>query len=142
MASKEIKRLFLEVLKNGYSTARAAEAVGMTRAQALSLREQDPVFAADWANATASAIDHLEDIATSRAKGDNDKMLEMLLKAKRPEIYAPRPEATTNQQTVVVNMPTLAELDKKYAEAGLTPPFIEGDFAPVVRRLTKTEEKP
>ena len=66
-------------------------------------------------------------------------MLEMLLKAKRPEVYA-RPEATTNQ-TVNVVMPTLAELDKRYAEAGLTPPFIEGDFAPI-RRLTKPEEKP
>ena len=33
MASKEVKRLFLEVLKNGYSIARAAEAVGMTRSR-------------------------------------------------------------------------------------------------------------
>ena len=140
MASKEVKRLFLEVLKNGYSTARAAEAVGMTRAQALSLREQDPVFAADWVNATETAIDGLEDIAVKRAKAENDKLLELLLKAKRPEVYAARPEAT-NQQTVVVNMPTLEDLNKKYAERGWEPPFIEGDFAPI-RRLAKPEEKP
>jgi hypothetical protein len=136
MASKEVKRLFLEVLKNGYSTARAAEAVGMTRQQALDLRDKDLAFAADWANATASAIDHLEDIAVKRAKAENDKMLEMLLKAKRPEVYA-RPEATTTQ-TVNVVMPTLAELDQRYAEASLKPPFIEGDFAPI-RRLAKPE---
>ena len=65
----------------------------MTRQQALDLRDKDPVFAADWANAVETAVDHLEDIATHRAKAENDKLLELLLKAKRPEVYA-RPEAT------------------------------------------------
>ena len=87
--------------------------------------------------AIETAIDGLEDIATSRAKAENDKLLELLLKAKRPEVYA-RPEATTTNQTVTVNMPTLEDLDKKYKEYGLEPPFIEGDFAPV-RRLSKPE---
>ena len=128
MASKEVKRLFLEVLKNGYSIARAAEAIGMTRQQALDLRDKDPALRLIGPMPSDLAIDHLEDIAVKRAKADNDKMLELLLKAKRPEVYA-RPEATTNQ-TVNVVMPTLEELDKKYKQYGLTPPFIEGDFAP------------
>jgi ERCC4-related helicase len=62
-------------------------------------------------DAVETAIDALEDIATSRAKATNDKLLELLLKAKRPEVYA-RPKATTNQ-TVTVNMPTLEELKAK-----------------------------
>ena len=136
MAKREAKQLFLAVLANGFSIARAAEAVGLTRQQALDLRDKDPVFARDWDNATQTAVDALEDIATKRAKATNDKLLELLLKAKRPEVYA-RPEATTNQ-TVTVNMPTLEDLNKKYKEAGLEPPLIEGDFAPV-RRLSKPE---
>jgi hypothetical protein len=137
MPSKEAKQLFLEVLQSGSSIARAAKAVGMTRQQALDLRDKDPVFAADWANAVETAVDNLEDIATHRAKAENDKLLELLLKAKRPEVYA-RPEATTTNQTVTVNMPTLEDLNKKYKEYGLEPPVIEGDFAPI-RRLTKPE---
>ena len=136
MPSKESKQLFLAVLKNGFSIARAAEAVGLTRQQALDLRDKDLVFARDWDNATQTAIDALEDIATKRAKATNDRLLELLLKAKRPEIYA-RPEATTTQ-TVTVNMPTLDDLRAKYKEYGLEPPFIEGDFADV-RRLSKPE---
>ena len=57
MASKESKQLFLEVLKTPFSIARAAEAIGMTRAEALDLREQDPVFAADWDDAPETAVD-------------------------------------------------------------------------------------
>ena len=62
-------------------------------------------------------------------------MIELLLKAKRPQIYA-RPE-TAVQQIVNVTMPTLADMRKKYQELGLTPPVIEGDFAEV----KKGEEK-
>ena len=69
MASKETKRLFLEVLQNGSSTARAAEAVGMTRHKRSACVSKDPVFAADWANAVATAVDHLEDIATLSRQG-------------------------------------------------------------------------
>ena len=111
MPSNESKQLFLAVLKNGFSIARAAEAVGLTRQQALDLRDKDLVFARDWDNAIETAIDALEDIATKRAKATNDKLLELLLKAKRPEVYA-RPEATTTQ-TVTVNMPTLEDLTSK-----------------------------
>jgi hypothetical protein len=136
MPNRESKQLFLAVLGNGFSIARAAEAVGMTRQQAIDLRDKDPAFAADWANAVESAVDGLEDIATQRAKATNDKLLELLLKAKRPEVYA-RPEATTTQ-TVNVVMPTLEDLRAKYKEHGLTPPVFEGDFADV-RRIAKTE---
>ena len=136
MPSRESKQLFLAVLQNGFSVSRAAEAVGLTRQQALDLRAKDAAFARDWDNAIETAIDGLEDIATSRAKATNDKLLELLLKAKRPEVYA-RPEATTTQ-TVTVNMPTLDDLRAKYKEHGLEPPVIEGDFVDV-RRLSKPE---
>ena len=56
-------------------------------------------------------------------------MLELMLKAKRPHIYA-RPD-TAVQQIVKVTMPTLADMRKKYQELGLTPPEIEGDFKEV-----------
>ena len=137
MPNRESKQLFLAVLKSGFSVARAAEAVGLTRQQALDLRAKDPSLCRRLGQCCIeTAVDALEDIATSRAKAENDKLLELLLKAKRPEVYA-RPEATTTQ-TVTVNMPTLEDLKAKYKELGLEPPIIEGDFAPV-RRLSKPE---
>ena len=65
----------------------------------------------------------------------SDRMIELLLKAKRPHVYA-RPEAAV-QQIVKVTMPTLADMRKKYQELGLTPPVIEGDF----EEIKKGEEK-
>ena len=136
MANRESKQLFLAVLQSGFSVSRAAEAIGITRQQAFAWRSKDVAFANDWDAAIEVAIDGLEDIATSRAKAENDKLLELLLKAKRPEVYA-RPEATTNQ-TVNVVMPTLEDMRAKYRAHGLEPPVIEGDFVDV-RRLSKPE---
>jgi len=59
----------------------------------------------------------------------SDRLLELLLKSKRPRVYG-RQENSFNQ-TVNVSMPTLADMRKKYLELGLTPPEIEGDFAEV-----------
>ncbi len=111
-------------------------------------REKDAKFAAAWDEAAEKGVDGLEDVATIRAKGvefdvvdkdgkvvgkkiehNSDRMLELMLKAKRPHVYA-RPEAAV-QQIVNVTMPTLADMRKKYQELGLTPPVIEGDFVEV-----------
>ena len=59
----------------------------------------------------------------------SDRLLELLLKSKRPRVYV-RQENSFNQ-TVNVTMPTLADMRKKYLELGLTPPAFEGDFAEV-----------
>ena len=40
MAKREAKQLFLAILANGFSISRAAEAVGLTRQQALDLRDK------------------------------------------------------------------------------------------------------
>lgn len=54
-------------------------------------RDDDPDFAAAWAEAEETAIDALEKVARDRAtEGKSDRMLEILLKAHRPEKYVER----------------------------------------------------
>jgi hypothetical protein len=112
-------------------------------------REQDSKFAAAWEAAqligTEALADGLEDTASIRAKGIrvkvfdektgevigeriSDRMLEFMLKAKRPQIYA---RTDSNNQTVTVVMPTLQDMQAKYKALGLEPPAIEGDFVEV-----------
>ena len=142
------RRRFLEELARGWSVSKAAQTSGVSRAQIYRWRKEDPQFAADWNEAYEVGVDVLEDAAYSRAvegiatpifnqEGNqvgekveySDRLLELLLKSKRPRVYG-RQENSFNQ-TVNVTMPTLADMRKKYLELGLTPPEIEGDFAEV-----------
>ena len=59
----------------------------------------------------------------------SDRLLELLLKSKRPRVYG-RQENSFNQ-TINMTMPTLADMRKRYRDLGLTPPAIEGDFEEV-----------
>jgi hypothetical protein len=148
------KNKFLNELAQGWSVSKAAVAAGISRSQAYRWRETDLKFAATWDEATEVGADALEDVASIRAKDvefdvldkdgkvvgkkiehNSDRMLELMLKAKRPHVYA-RPD-TAVQQIVKVTMPTLADMRKKYQELGLTPPVIEGDF----KDVDKGEEK-
>ena len=65
----------------------------------------------------------------------SDKLLELLLRRRRPHVYA-KPENQI-KQTMHVNVPTLEDLRKRYKELGLTPPVIEGDY----EELTEVETK-
>lgn len=86
----------------------AARAIGRARSRAYGLRAEDPDFAAAWSDAVDEAIDRLEREAWRRAvegleepvfyqgkvcgvvRRYSDRMLEMLLKAHRPEEYRER----------------------------------------------------
>jgi hypothetical protein len=142
------RRRFLEELAKGWSVSKAAQTAGVSRAQIYRWRTEDPQFATDWNEAYEVGVDALEDAAYSRAVEGvatpifdkqakqvgkkveySDRLLELLLKSKRPRVYV-RQENSFNQ-TVNVTMPTLADMRKKYLELGLTPPTFEGDFAEV-----------
>lgn len=82
---------FLEVFAECCNVAEACRAAGISRSAAYSWRDDDESFAADWDQAEQEAIDSLEKVAWDRAKTDkSDRMMEILLKAHRPEKYIER----------------------------------------------------
>lgn len=96
---------FLRLLADTGSVARAAERAGVQRSTLYLLRKADPALARRWDEALQVGLDRLQDHAVDRAtvgvetpvwkggqqvgsvaKPDN-RLLQFLLKAHRPEIY-------------------------------------------------------
>ena len=72
-------------------------------------------------------IDRLEDEALRRAtKGGSDRLLEMLLRRRRPEVYARHASETSPRVNVVV---TLEEAKRRIRELRVCPcSELEGDY--------------
>jgi len=104
---REHRDVFLEALRAGYSVRHAAERAGPSAQRFYQWRQEDEVFGEEWAAAVEAGTDLLEDEAHRRAmhgvakgvwyRGErvgeeleySDKLLEVLLRARRPEKYAP-----------------------------------------------------
>ena len=69
------------------SVTRAADAADGTVGNFKAWRKSDPNFAADWDEAIESGTDFLEDVATERAMEKSDPLMQMMLKARRPDKY-------------------------------------------------------
>ena len=84
--------IFITTLAETCNVSESARAAGLGRTTAYEWREADAEFAAAWDEAEQTAIDKLEKVAWDRAtKSDgSDRMLEILLKAHRPEKYVER----------------------------------------------------
>jgi hypothetical protein len=138
------KQRLLKALAKGKSPAWAAEEAGIGRSTAWLWRQNDPEFATAWDEAVAEGVDRLEDEAHRRAvegynprpvyhKGKkvgeireySDSLLALLLKSRRPEVYARGDRPPT--QNVFLNM-TLQEHNKRLERLGLPVPVIEGDY--------------
>ena len=79
-----------------------------------------------WDDAVREGIDCLEDEALRRAtKGGSDRLLEMLLRRRRPEVYARHASETSPRVNVVV---TLEEAKRRIRELGLPMLELEGDY--------------
>lgn len=97
------RRAFLAALRECGTISRACAASGLDRGESYKLRKADPEFAAGWDAALESFADALEDEAKRRAVDGverpvyqggklvgtvverSDRLLEVMLKAKRPE---------------------------------------------------------
>lgn len=106
----------------------------------------DAQFAREWENAAAAGIDRLEDEAHRRAvegvsprpicdkEGNeigeireySDSLLTLLLRSRRPEVYARQPETTPRVSFNVTT--TLEEARKRVADLGLPLLQIESDY--------------
>lgn len=104
------RRRFLEHLEKGFSVTMACKSVGIARSTVYAHRKANADFAAEWEDAVEAGIDLLEDEALRRAKDGterpvyhqgvqvgtireySDRLLELLLRARRPEKYRERHE--------------------------------------------------
>jgi len=111
---------FLEVLRTGLSVTAAAEAAGVDRTTVYNWRGKDEKFAQRWDAAVEAGTDKIEDEAYRRAvegiittrytkNGDeyttinySDRLLEILLKSRRPERYRERYDVETTGETKIV----------------------------------------
>lgn len=84
------RETFLATLRDTCNVSESARSAGIGRRTAYEWRDADPAFAVEWDDAEQEAIDKLEQVARDRAIDTSDRMLEILLKAHRPEKYVDR----------------------------------------------------
>lgn len=85
------REAFLRVFSETCNVSEACRAANIGRTAAYAWRNEDAGFAADWDEAEQTAIDILEKTAWDRANaGVSDRMLEILLKAHRPDKFVER----------------------------------------------------
>lgn len=99
------RQKFLDVLSRTANVTAAAAAVRKAKATAYALRQRDPDFAREWAQAITISMDELEAVAFERARngteklivrgGDtlcireySDRLLMFMLSRRKPEAYA------------------------------------------------------
>lgn len=104
---RDWKPLFLKALDEEGTVSAACLNAGIDRSTAYRARQQDEDFAIAWADTEAIVTDKLERKAVSLALGGDTRMLEFLLKARRPEAYRDNvrvEHSGTIKQDVVVDV--------------------------------------
>jgi hypothetical protein len=84
------REAFLASIRMVPNVSAACRAAKISRNAAYMWRDEDETFAAAWADALEEAIEDLEQVAWERAKDQSDRMMEILLKAHRPDKYVER----------------------------------------------------
>lgn len=126
---------FLSVLRETCNVSEAANAVGLSRSRMYVVRDEEPEFHALWDEAIDSATDALfrearrrgydgyeepvfhqgKQVATIRKY--SDRMLEILMKGHRPEMFVDRSESRNLNLFVDLTERPLRELtDEQFAE--------------------------
>lgn len=113
----------LRAIAQGKSVAAAAKAGRMGRTTLWRLRTHDPDFARRYEEAFEAGTDLLEDSAAQQAKGGETRLMELLLKARRPHLYRPPvsdPRANHAAQEELIKKMALQEgLSEEDAEAAV-----------------------
>lgn len=84
------REIFLKEMRETCNVSHSARTSGVGRRTVYDWRDAEPDFAAAWDDAEQEAMDHLEKVARDRAIDGSDRMLEILLKAHRPEKFTDR----------------------------------------------------
>jgi len=91
---RDWKRPFLAALEEGHTIVDACRVAGIARTTAYEGRQRDEAFALAWADLEEKATEKLEAEAYNRALGGSDRLMEFLLKARRPDKYRDRVDHT------------------------------------------------
>lgn len=75
------------LVDTGGNVTKAARLLGMSRVNVWRWCQSDPVFKQLFDEAIEAGTDNLEERAYRRAMTESDRMIELLLKARRPEKY-------------------------------------------------------
>lgn len=103
---------FLEELRKTCNVSHSARLAGVGRRTVYNWREADAQFAAAWDDAEEEAVDALELAARERAIDGSDRMMEILLKAHRPEKYVERREHGGNINITMPPPPVYTIVEK------------------------------
>lgn len=104
-------RKFLEHFEQYGNVSHAARAAGVTREAVYRKRHTSKLFAMEFDQARAIAVENLEMRAYKRATAEvepSDRLMELLLKANAPEKYRERAEVLSKVQSVtrvIVELP-------------------------------------
>jgi hypothetical protein len=108
-----VRGKFLDALRETCNVTKSARACGISRRCAYDHKQADPDFSREWDDAVEEAADKLEEeawrrgvvgidkpvtyqgVITDTYKEYSDRMLELLLKAHRPERFKDRREVST-----------------------------------------------
>ncbi|KQX18403.1 MULTISPECIES: hypothetical protein [unclassified Sphingomonas] len=97
------------MLEETCNVSEAARQAGIGRRTAYDWRGADPKFAARWEDAEEIAADNLEQVARQRAIAGSDRLMEILLKAHRPEKFVERLRADLTSSDGSMTPPSLAD---------------------------------
>ena len=95
------KPKFLVAFSNSGNVRYACREAGVARSTAYEAKESDPEFSAAWDVANEEATERLELVAYNRAVRSSDRLLEFLLKARKPDKYRDRLEIEASETTEV-----------------------------------------
>ena len=85
--TRDWKTEFLKGFKATGSVAGGCDRAGVVRSTAYRARHRDEAFALKWADVDAEVTDRLEATALLLAMRGSERLIEFLLKARRPEMY-------------------------------------------------------
>lgn len=114
-ARHDWKPAFLTALAEEGTVFTACRNAGISRSTAYRMRQADESFALAWADVESTVTDRLERKAVELALGGEVKLLEFLLKARRPDVYR---ESVRVQQDVRVSHGAALVTDPVLAEEG------------------------
>lgn len=81
------KAEFLKSLGENLTVSAACRDAGVDRATVYRARQQDEVFALAWHDLVEDVVDRVERRAVLEALGGDMRAIELILRAKRPEVY-------------------------------------------------------
>jgi hypothetical protein len=126
---------FIEALAEGETVTAACRVADLGRRTVYDERGRNEDFARAWEDAIEAGTDSLEAEARRRALDGSDRLLEFLLKARRPDVYR---ERVSIDQHLQVKQLTSADLARARA-LGEDPEIVEA-AEKVGRRYAEMEE--